>query len=147
MRLTSAAVPASGKAFSLAFLGGQTVGQPFGGVFAQEGDRTDAVRQAVVGGAARNVILFLGDGMGDSPFSIAAGVRRLLVVRRQVTSGELLQPLDILADDVHVSQGMCHRSLNSRKHRIRDDGHSVMDPESVTSRLYETCLTQVSQVS
>ena len=32
---------------------------------------TDAVRQAVVGGAARNVILFLGDGMGDSEITLA----------------------------------------------------------------------------
>ncbi|MEV0696957.1 hypothetical protein AB0I53_03420 [Saccharopolyspora sp. NPDC050389] len=34
--------------------------QPFAG------DRTPAVRQAVKDGPARNVILFIGDGMGDS---------------------------------------------------------------------------------
>jgi alkaline phosphatase len=34
-------------------------------------DRTDAVRKAVVGGHARNVIMLLGDGMGDSEITIA----------------------------------------------------------------------------
>jgi len=38
---------------------------------AQIGDRTEAVRQAVVGGTARNVILFIGDGMGDSEITAA----------------------------------------------------------------------------
>src|SRR5580700_744287 len=58
-------------ALSLAFPGRQSVGQPIGGVTAQTGDRTDAVRQAVVGGAARNVILLLGDGMGDLEITVA----------------------------------------------------------------------------
>ncbi len=35
------------------------------------GDRTKAVRQAVEGGRARNVILLIGDGMGDSEITIA----------------------------------------------------------------------------
>ncbi|SHG82245.1 alkaline phosphatase [Streptoalloteichus hindustanus] len=34
-------------------------------------DRTHAVRQAIQGGRARNVILFIGDGMGDSEITIA----------------------------------------------------------------------------
>jgi alkaline phosphatase len=34
-------------------------------------DRTDEVRAAVQGGQARNVIMFLGDGMGDSEITIA----------------------------------------------------------------------------
>src|ERR1700680_2299741 len=38
---------------------------------ADDGDRTDAVRQAVVGGPARNILLFLGDGMGDSEITAA----------------------------------------------------------------------------
>jgi len=38
---------------------------------ADEGDRTDAVRRAIVGGTARNVILFIGDGMGDSEITLA----------------------------------------------------------------------------
>jgi len=38
---------------------------------ADDGDRTDAVRQAVTGGQARNIILFLGDGMGDSEITAA----------------------------------------------------------------------------
>lgn len=34
-------------------------------------DRTDAARAAIVGGQARNVILLIGDGMGDSEITIA----------------------------------------------------------------------------
>src|SRR3954469_18278265 len=37
-----------------------------GGATRNDGDRTNAVRKAVVGGHARNVILLIGDGMGDS---------------------------------------------------------------------------------
>ena len=36
-----------------------------------DGDQTRTVRQAVVGGKARNVILLIGDGMGDSEITIA----------------------------------------------------------------------------
>jgi len=39
--------------------------------FAQVADRSAAVRDAIVGGAARNVMLFLGDGMGDSEITAA----------------------------------------------------------------------------
>jgi alkaline phosphatase len=38
---------------------------------ADDADRTEAVRQAVVGGTARNVLLFIGDGMGDSEITLA----------------------------------------------------------------------------
>src|SRR5690349_10520972 len=38
---------------------------------ADQDDRTRAVRDALDGGRARNVILFLGDGMGDSEITIA----------------------------------------------------------------------------
>src|SRR5262249_29255665 len=34
-------------------------------------DRTQDVRQAIEGGRAKNVIMFLGDGMGDSEITIA----------------------------------------------------------------------------
>src|SRR5262245_45557822 len=34
-------------------------------------DNTKAARQAVIGGKARNVILLIGDGMGDSEITIA----------------------------------------------------------------------------
>lgn len=34
-------------------------------------DRTDAARHAIVGGHARNIIMLLGDGMGDSEITIA----------------------------------------------------------------------------
>lgn len=39
--------------------------------FASNGDRTGAVRSAIEGGKARNVILLIGDGMGDSEITIA----------------------------------------------------------------------------
>jgi alkaline phosphatase len=55
----------------LTFSGWQTSGPLLRTVTAQTGDRTDAVRQAVVGGAARSVILFLGDGLGDSEITLA----------------------------------------------------------------------------
>jgi alkaline phosphatase len=38
---------------------------------AQDGDRTSAVRDAMAGGQARNVLLFIGDGMGDSEITAA----------------------------------------------------------------------------
>ena len=36
-----------------------------------DGDRTQEVRQPIKGGQAKNVIMFLGDGMGDSEITIA----------------------------------------------------------------------------
>src|SRR5215831_12515195 len=55
------------------FAGGALVAHMTGpvGPLAQDGDRTEGVRQAIVGGTARNVILFLGDGMGDSEITAA----------------------------------------------------------------------------
>src|SRR5262249_57742724 len=38
---------------------------------ADDADRTEAVRQAVVGGTARNILLFIGDGIGDSEITLA----------------------------------------------------------------------------
>jgi len=38
---------------------------------ADDADRTDAVRQAIVGGTACNILLFIGDGMGDSEITLA----------------------------------------------------------------------------
>lgn len=38
---------------------------------ADDADRTEAVRSAINGGTARNVILFIGDGMGDSEITAA----------------------------------------------------------------------------
>ena len=42
-----------------------------GGATRLDGDQTAAVKKAVVGGHARNVILFIGDGMGDSEITVA----------------------------------------------------------------------------
>ena len=38
---------------------------------AQDGDRTATVREAIAGGEARNILLFIGDGMGDSEITAA----------------------------------------------------------------------------
>jgi alkaline phosphatase/streptomycin-6-phosphatase len=38
---------------------------------AQSGDRTASLREAAVGGPARNILLFIGDGMGDSEITAA----------------------------------------------------------------------------
>ncbi|WP_394622008.1 alkaline phosphatase [Lentzea sp. JNUCC 0626] len=43
---------------------------------ASSGDRTQEVRQAIQGGKARNVILFIGDGMGDSEITSARNYSR-----------------------------------------------------------------------
>nr|WP_031466455.1 alkaline phosphatase [Sciscionella sp. SE31] len=43
---------------------------------ASTGDRTSEVRQAIQGGKAKNVILFLGDGMGDSEITSARNYAR-----------------------------------------------------------------------
>ncbi|WP_033296153.1 alkaline phosphatase [Amycolatopsis jejuensis] len=43
---------------------------------AASGDRTQEVRQAIQGGAARNVILFIGDGMGQSEITSARNYER-----------------------------------------------------------------------
>src|SRR5262245_31683446 len=42
-----------------------------GAVTGTSGDRTNDAKHAIKGGRARNVILFIGDGMGDSEISIA----------------------------------------------------------------------------
>ncbi|GAA4694538.1 alkaline phosphatase [Nocardioides conyzicola] len=58
---------------TIAFAGTATTSalNEHGGATRNAGDRTDAVRKAVVGGHARNVILFIGDGMGDSEITVA----------------------------------------------------------------------------
>jgi alkaline phosphatase len=38
---------------------------------AQDGDRTGTLREALAGGPARNILLFIGDGMGDSEITAA----------------------------------------------------------------------------
>ncbi|WP_081794942.1 alkaline phosphatase [Nocardioides sp. URHA0020] len=58
---------------TLAFAGtsSPTALSDHGGATRNAGDRTDGVRKAVVGGHARNVILLIGDGMGDSEITVA----------------------------------------------------------------------------
>jgi alkaline phosphatase len=43
----------------------------WGAFRAQDGDRTETVREALAGGVARNILLFIGDGMGDSEITAA----------------------------------------------------------------------------
>src|SRR5690348_7866046 len=38
---------------------------------ADDRDRSDSVRDAIAGGTARNILLFIGDGMGDSEITLA----------------------------------------------------------------------------
>jgi alkaline phosphatase/streptomycin-6-phosphatase len=52
-----------------AFFVGAVIG-PFRS-HADDGDRSDAVRHAIDGGSARNIMLFIGDGMGDSEITAA----------------------------------------------------------------------------
>ncbi|WP_205783856.1 alkaline phosphatase [Microbacterium sp. 10M-3C3] len=42
-----------------------------GGAARHDGDRTAAIRSSLVGGPAKNVILLIGDGMGDSEITVA----------------------------------------------------------------------------
>lgn len=55
-------------------------------------DRTDEIRKSVKGGRARNVILFIGDGMGDSEITIArnyyAGASGRLAMDKLPFTGE-----------------------------------------------------------
>lgn len=42
-----------------------------GGAARNDGDRSDAIRDAIIDGPAKNVILLIGDGMGDSEITVA----------------------------------------------------------------------------
>src|SRR5262245_54765241 len=66
MRHTSAVGATAGLLAALSIAHG-FIGSPF----ADDADRTDAVRQAIVGGTARNILLFIGDGMGDAEITLA----------------------------------------------------------------------------
>ncbi|PPK65678.1 alkaline phosphatase [Actinokineospora auranticolor] len=50
------------------------------------GDRTQDVRRAIEGGKARNVVLFIGDGMGDSEITIARNYARGAAGRLEMDS-------------------------------------------------------------
>ena len=66
------AVVAVGASSGLAFAGSAPLAlSDHGGAVRNHGDRTSEVRNAVVGGHARNVILLIGDGMGDSEITVA----------------------------------------------------------------------------
>lgn len=62
--LTALALPATAVAAG----GGLDV---LGGAVRQPGDQTQALKQAIQGGSAKNVILLIGDGMGDSEITVA----------------------------------------------------------------------------
>src|SRR5262249_38236675 len=54
-----------------AALAGHLTGPGSDSLRAQGADRSDAVRRAIAGGAARNILLFIGDGLGDSEITLA----------------------------------------------------------------------------
>lgn len=67
----AALVTASIVAAGALFASGAAVAANVAGPHRLSGDQTQAVRQAIVGGKAKNVILLIGDGMGDSEITIA----------------------------------------------------------------------------
>ncbi|MCV2394836.1 alkaline phosphatase [Actinotalea sp. M2MS4P-6] len=73
--LSRRAVGVTAAAAALALVAGGAVAAGSitanGGAKRLSGDQTAAVRQAIDGGRARNVILLIGDGMGDSEITIA----------------------------------------------------------------------------
>ena len=75
-RVAVAAVVVTGLAFSAGAAVAGSVKTPeqlaeHGGATRLAGDQTKKVRNAVEGGKARNVILLIGDGMGDSEITSA----------------------------------------------------------------------------
>jgi len=66
------------RAAVVALFTAYSTGYVFGGfhLSAQTRDRTDEVRQAIVGGTAHSIILFIGDGMGDSEMTLARNYAR-----------------------------------------------------------------------
>src|SRR5262249_43266432 len=58
-------------ACTAALAGGHPIGWGSDSLRAQDADRSDAVRRAIAVGAARNILLFIGDGMGDSEITLA----------------------------------------------------------------------------
>jgi alkaline phosphatase len=69
--LTAAASALLSGATVLAGIAGPARGFVIGRMTAADGDRTAALREALTSGPARNVILFIGDGMGDSEITLA----------------------------------------------------------------------------
>lgn len=66
--LTAGAIVAAGTLFAS---GAAVAVTAASGSHRLSGDQTQSVRQAIVGGKAKNVILLIGDGMGDSEITIA----------------------------------------------------------------------------
>jgi alkaline phosphatase len=71
LRITVATVATGVAATSMAFAAGTLDLRQPGAANRNHGDRTRSVRAAVEGGRAHNVILLIGDGMGDSEITIA----------------------------------------------------------------------------
>jgi len=55
----------------LAPLGAYAATDDHGGATRNDGDKTAAIRESIVDGPAKNVILLIGDGMGDSEITVA----------------------------------------------------------------------------
>jgi len=74
MRRSALMVAATGLlagASILAPLGAYAATDDHGGAARNDGDQTAAIRESIVDGPAKNVILLIGDGMGDSEITVA----------------------------------------------------------------------------
>ena len=69
--LMAAATGLIAGASILAPLGAYAATDDHGGAARNDGDKTAAIRESIVDGPAKNVILLIGDGMGDSEITVA----------------------------------------------------------------------------
>ncbi|WP_255579742.1 alkaline phosphatase [Cryobacterium sp. PAMC25264] len=69
--LMAAATGLIAGASILAPLGAYAATDDHGGAARNNGDKTSAIRESIVDGPAKNVILLIGDGMGDSEITVA----------------------------------------------------------------------------
>ena len=86
-----------------------------GGAMRERGDQTETIRRAIEGGKARNVILIIGDGMGDSEITVARNYLE--------GAGGFFKGLDALP----LTGQMTHYSVN------RDTGKPDYDPDSAAT--------------
>ncbi len=99
------------------------------GAYHNNGDRSNEVKRAIDGGKAKNVIMFLGDGMGDSEITIARNYH-------VGAAGRLLDgqpPADRRVHDLRRAEG--HHGRARLRHRLRRLGHRMGDrPQDLQQR-------------
>ncbi|MFL6155266.1 MAG: alkaline phosphatase [Marmoricola sp.] len=108
---------ASAKSFSSPLLDRHARGQvdQVGGATRESGDQTKIIRQALKSGRAKNVILFIGDGMGDSEITVARNYLE--------GAGGAFKGIDALP----LTGQMTHYSVN------RDTGKPDYTPDSAAT--------------